>query len=624
MFMQKKTLISLAVALLVSACGGGGSDSAPAGGTTPDSTTPGGTTPGGTTPGGTTPGGTTPGGTTPGGTTPGGTTPGGTAPASTTSGRVVDGYIANAAVFCDTNGNGVRDTGEGQAISGAQGEFTFAAACSSTIVATGGNDASTTLPFRGVLKAPAGSTIVSPATTLLVGSSLSTTAAAATFGLPATTNLTTLDVGARGTDGTPTNAAALQRTVAINQMVQQIADTIGVLTDSRDVAQIQALYAEVAKAAGTALNASAATPLINTTGAVTTSLVNATVVQALTNVAASTDTRLATTKTNLAPLNRANVATLISAAIAAEAEALSRTAYSDALARTWANDTTIADVAAQARPLLVSTNPAINLNASATSLAQLVIAPATGRSAALTKLAQDIDAQGAPNGVSVGIEPSIVNVASNFFDVVANVVKINGNSGFDLGALAANQITFNGGTPATIGTIGVEVDPNGVKPATGTKTIPVSIAYELIDTAAAANGSAVQIVLDQANLTVNSANQVGVSVPATARVLVYGRNSAGTAANVTLPTQPANLLTVANNVVTFNTGAVLAAAATANGGVFTPLQGVKGRLQFKYVISNVTMRKAAGAPVGNVTVQLNGADQTVVSGNGFQGILTVQ
>jgi hypothetical protein len=624
MFMQKKTLISLAVALLVSACGGGGSDSAPASGTTPDTTTPGGTTPGGTTPGGTTPGGTTPGGTTPGGTTPGGTTPGGTAPTSTTSGRVVDGYIANAVVFCDTNGNGVRDTGEVQAVSGAQGEFTFAAACSSTIVATGGNDASTTLPFRGVLKAPAGSTIVSPATTLLVGSSLSTTAAATTFGLPATTNVTTLDVGARGADGTPTNAAALQRTVAINQMVQQIADTIGVLTDSRDAAQTQALYAEVAKAAGTALNASATTPLISTAGAVTTTLVNATVVQALANVAASTDTRLAASKTNLAPLNRANVATLISAAIAAETEALARTAYSDALTRTWASDSTIADVAAQARPLLVSTNPAINLNAAATSLAQLVIAPATGRSAALTKLAQDIDAQGFPNGVSVGIEPSIVNVASNFFDVVANVVKINGGSGFDLGALSANQITFNGGTPATINTVGVEVDPNGVKPATGTRTIPVSIAYELIDTAAATTGSAVQIVLDQANLTVNSTNQVGVSVPATAKVMVYGRNSAGTAANVTLPTQPANLLAVTNNVVTFNTGAVLAAAATANGGVFTPLQTMKGKLQFKYVITNITMRKAAGAPVGNVTVQLNGADQAVVSGNGFQGVMTVQ
>jgi hypothetical protein len=42
------------------------------------------------------------------------------------------------------------------------------------------------------------------------------------------------------------------------------------------------------------------------------------------------------------------------------------------------------------------------------------------------------------------------------------------------------------------------------------------------------------------------------------------------------------------------------------------------------VISNVDLRKTGHAPVGNVTVQLNGADQTLVSGSGFQGVITVQ
>jgi hypothetical protein len=161
-----------------------------------------------------------------------------------------------------------------------------------------------------------------------------------------------------------------------------------------------------------------------------------------------------------------------------------------------------------------------------------------------------------------------------------------------------------------------------MKPATGSTTVPVSIAFELTDTGT--SGQSLQMVLDQANLAIDSNNQVTVSVPSTAHLFVYGKNSAGTAATVSLATLPANLLTSTNNTLTFNTGAVLAAATAANNAVFSSLQTMKGKLALKYVISNVDLRKTGHAPVGNVTVQLNGADQTPVSGSGFQGVITVQ
>ena len=606
MLKQKNTIISIAVALLVAACGGGGgSSTAPASGT--DTGT--GTT--GSTPGSGTDTGT--------GTGTGGGT---TAPASTTAGKVADGYISGAVVYCDANNNGVRDAGEAIAITGAQGDFSFAAACSGTVVASGGNDTATGLPFRGMLKAPAGSTVVTPATTLLAGGAFASDKAAASLGMPAGSDITKTDIGARGTGGVPASAEALKRSLALQQIVQQTADTIGALTSSQTPAQIQAIYAEAAKAAAAVLSANAATPLIDAGGAVNASLVNAIVQQAIGNLSQSTVASIGGAKGSIGAFNRANVAAFVSAAIAAEAEVLAKTANSDALTKTTQSDTTVADAARQVSALLASTTPGIDMSTAAASLAQVVVTPSAARAPLVTKLAQDIDAQGTAAGVNVAIEPTTLNVPANFLDVVASVVKINDHEGYDLDALAANSIAFDAGTPASINTISIDVDPNGMKPATGSTTVPVSVAFELTDTGT--SGQSVQMVLDQANLAIDSNNQVTVTVPSSAHLFVYGKNSAGTAANLTLATLPANLFTSANNTLTFNTGAVFAAAAAANNAVFSGLQTMKGKLALKYVISNVDMRKTGRAPVGNVTVQLNGADQTPVSGSGFQGVITVQ
>lgn len=87
---------------------------------------------------------------------------------SVTSGKAIDGYLKGATVFADTNGNGVWDKGEAKTITDDNGDFKLTNA-RGAIVASGGIDLTSNLPFNGILKAPAGSTVVTPLTTVQQG-----------------------------------------------------------------------------------------------------------------------------------------------------------------------------------------------------------------------------------------------------------------------------------------------------------------------------------------------------------------------------------------------------------------------------------------------------------------------
>ncbi|KHJ50812.1 hypothetical protein PZ78_11115 [Vreelandella venusta] len=88
----------------------------------------------------------------------GGTTPP-PVPPVTISGYVIDGYISGATVTREFDANSVTTDGNGF-FSGLQG--------SGILTATGGVDISTGLPFTGVLRAPDGSTVITPLTTMMV------------------------------------------------------------------------------------------------------------------------------------------------------------------------------------------------------------------------------------------------------------------------------------------------------------------------------------------------------------------------------------------------------------------------------------------------------------------------
>lgn len=124
-----------------------------------------------------------------------------------TVGFVIDGYIAGATVFYDENGNGVLDEGEISTTTDASGSFALPGGVDAPIVAFGGFDISTGLQSTLTLSSPAGSTVVSPLTTMVQslvaeGASVeaATSAVAAAMGLDPATDILNEDPIAEGND----------------------------------------------------------------------------------------------------------------------------------------------------------------------------------------------------------------------------------------------------------------------------------------------------------------------------------------------------------------------------------------------------------------------------------------
>ena len=85
----------------------------------------------------------------------------------TRSGSVIDGYLSGARVFIDVDGDGQLDEGEPSTVTDANGNFSLTTTSEGDLVATGGTDISTGLPFVGILRAPDGSSVVTPLTALM-------------------------------------------------------------------------------------------------------------------------------------------------------------------------------------------------------------------------------------------------------------------------------------------------------------------------------------------------------------------------------------------------------------------------------------------------------------------------
>lgn len=126
-----------------------------------------------------------------------------------------EGYISGATVFADADGTGQLAANDASTATDANGNFTLTGG-TGPLIAFGGTDISTGLPFTGQLEAPSGSTVIDPLTTLIVGlqasKGLSVAAAnqdvLAAFGLPSSVDLTSLDpiAGTKGGDASSADA----------------------------------------------------------------------------------------------------------------------------------------------------------------------------------------------------------------------------------------------------------------------------------------------------------------------------------------------------------------------------------------------------------------------------------
>lgn len=167
-------------------------------------------------------------------------------PQATFDGKAIDGYLAGATVFIDKDGDGQLDADEPSTTTDEDGDFTLPQVAGE-IIAFGGTDIATGLDFTGVLKAPAGSTAVTPLTTLMAermgqGEDAATAQAAVlnALGLGGlAVDLTRLDpvaaAGAGDADALALHKAGVAVAALVAQVTEQARDAAGA-GDHEDIA----------------------------------------------------------------------------------------------------------------------------------------------------------------------------------------------------------------------------------------------------------------------------------------------------------------------------------------------------------------------------------------------------
>lgn len=226
---------------------------------------------------------------------------------SFTTGVVADGYIRGAQIYIDTNSNGVADAGEllTGVVTNANGNFILPAGTpAGAVIATGGVNIDTGVPNTLVLKAPAGSTVISPLTTLVqayiaqnAGTSVANASATivTSLGLAAGTDLTTYDpLAALAVNVNDAAALVVQRAaVQVATVVALAAATPAGTTTSADAAT--AVFTNLVTQMGT-VAAPTAVDLTNA-AAITTALGTASTAVAATITTATTAISVAATPT---------------------------------------------------------------------------------------------------------------------------------------------------------------------------------------------------------------------------------------------------------------------------------------------------------------------------------------
>ena len=541
---------------------------------------------------------------------------------TTTTGKAVDGYLKDSLVVCDTNNNGLLDGVETSTTTNATGDFTFSPACASTIVVTGGTNIDTNLPFSGQLKAPAGSTVATPLTSLMVSGGLTAAQVATAMGLAPGTDVTKTDP--------VTSPDLLKKTLAVQQVIQQIANTMGSLAGTNTADSIQALYSQVAKSVSATLLTSAA--LIDGSGNVSPTVVTAIVKKSVENVTTSTDTNLSAAKTALTSFSATSVSELVGSPVAAQATALASfsgtTADLKTTTSTLQTNAVIANAAQQFSSLLTTAaDSVVSLSTAATSLATLSITPAD--STAQAALTSSITTQ---NSAAANV-PSFVAAVTTAPPVVAsNNVSITGDSltfGYANNNPQPFTLTDFKDLPdgvvlnALPDSISLAYTLNGTPIPVGPSGIIVGIGIEITQTTLPNTTRVLQLILDQLNLTSN-AGTLGVSVPQGAQLFAYGKTGSGATANLTLSNTVANtLVTTGNGSLTINTKDVLAeviakANATQPNNPFANLLNDRGTFTLRFIVKNLSVVSDTAEAVQGMTLNMNNSTRAL-TGLGVSG-----
>ena len=526
-------------------------------------------------------------------------------PPVATSGVAVDGYLSGANVLCDGNGNGRADTGELGVGTDAGGGFTFALGCTSGLVVNGGTSVDTGLPFIGVLRAPAGATVVSPLTTLLVaglGAAQITTA----LGLPADTDLLNADPALK-VEGLLVDAELMKKTAAVQQLLQKVAEVLAALAGSSSLASLQILYTEAVAAFAAQLPLGS--PLVvgdTVDGAVVTALVKA----ATQRVAASTtlDPLLAA---GAGSVNADALAQVIAGALRVQAQSLLAAPDADLTAAT------LAARSSTAISSFVLTNRAL-----------LVGAPSAETAALATTLTNQVA------GVVVP-PPEPPPPPTDYLAVAADsILLVNGSTSksytmAQFQSAAGISVAWPVPAPTTL-----QVAVNEV----GTAAIPagqkLTAAVAISETTPTGQGTLLGYV--EGVDVVRTTGGLQITVPSVGDSLAYAVSSDGhkktvidfgdAVANVT---NTLRMATAGVNDIVF--GEVIQYAVNRVSNDFTGINALRGKYKVSIVITGLPLRKADGTalPVLNIAVPTlldgsgAGSAPKSISGPGLEGFITL-
>jgi hypothetical protein len=535
---------------------------------------------------------------------------------TSSTGKAVDGYLSGSQVVCDTNNNGIKDTGEASTTTNATGDFTFSPSCASTLVVTGGTNMDTQLPFEGQLKAPAGSAVATPLTSLMANGGLSAAQVATALGLASGTDVTKTDP--------MSSTALLKKTLAVQQIIQQIANTMGNLAGTNNADAIQAIYSSVAQSVSATLGTSA---LIDNNGNIVSSVVTSIVKKSVEAVAASTDTSLATAKAGLATYNPTSISQLIGGPVAAQAQVLSNfSGNASELTAQTATMQTNAFISSAAKNLstLLTTTVASTSNFNLTTVASSLTTLSTNTSDSTALSAFSTATATANTAASTALGSSFVAAVTTTPSSIANnTLSINGNQltfSFDKEAAKTATLTAFNTDGIVLGSI-----PDSISFAYTLKGTPIPPAGSTVSVGLAiteaSTGREVKVILDKVSMSVTGST-VTANVPANAKVYAYGKTSAGVLVFRTLTNSSANqLVAVSDSSLSFNVTNVLKTlmdkADSVSNYPFDNLLNVKGNFNVTMLVSNLAIASESSGAVKALTLAVPAAAGTAASMNGL-------
>ena len=355
-----------------------------------------------------------------------------------TNGIAVDGYLNFAKVVCDVNENGVYDSGEPVTYTSntGDGKFTFASGCSHSVlggVDGTGTNADTKLPFVGLLRAPAGATVLSPFTTLLA-SGMSSADVIKALDLPSGTNLLNVDPAATNLDGSLKDPDLLKKALAVQQLLQKTTEVVNGLASMTGSVATQTVYTQVAKALATTLQGGTALITGGATPSIDPVVVNTMLSTAFTNIASAPSID-PTIKTKLAGAGGSvTLPTVMDAALTGQAQAILGASTANLTATTLDRQsntaiTAVVTAAATAGTLTPSSSPSAisNLATSTATAAALptpvashVPTPAAGSTTLFTfdEATPLFTGMGAYGGALPSVETPAVGDAGNALKIV--------------------------------------------------------------------------------------------------------------------------------------------------------------------------------------------------------------